>query len=267
MSVWEKALVQLDEIERYSQEDSGVHRWDARVKVLSVFLFLISLLSFNRYEVSGLIPFAFIPFFLSNIAGIPLHFILKRVMIVMPFAFFMGVFNPLLDREIVLRVGSVGISAGWISFASILIRSFLCVWMVSLLVATTGIFGIGKALLQLKVPAPLVMQVLLVYRYIFVLVEEAGRMLRAREMRSCGNKRFSLQSAAMMIAHLLLRSTERAKMIYQAMEARHFRGDLLLAKSNHLGLKDYSLLLGFSSLCLSLRLYNPAVYLGELLQN
>ncbi|HUL77166.1 MAG TPA: CbiQ family ECF transporter T component, partial [Vicinamibacteria bacterium] len=55
----------------------------------------------------------------------------------------------------------------------------------------------------------------LMYRYLFVLIDEAGRMQRARASRTLRPSRaFEWRSTAALAGQLFLRSTERAERIY-----------------------------------------------------
>ena len=76
------------------------------------------------------------------------------------------------------------VAGGWISFLSILLRFVLTVSAAIVLVAVTGIHSLCAALEKLGVPRALVTQLLVLYRYLFVLLDEAGRMDRARALRS-----------------------------------------------------------------------------------
>ena len=69
-------------------------------------------------------------------------------------------------------------------FSSVLIKSWASVTAAVLLTSTTPALSLLSALRFLKIPEILVAVVLLMYRYLFVLVEEAQRMLRARAARS-----------------------------------------------------------------------------------
>ena len=104
------------------------------------------------------------------------------------FVFFIGIFNPILDREVLITPLGIPITGGWISFFSIILKFVLTVSTALLLIALTSFPGICEALARLKVPRIFVVQLLFLYRYIFVLLEEALKMLRAREARSFGKK-------------------------------------------------------------------------------
>jgi cobalt/nickel transport system permease protein len=66
--------------------------------------------------------------------------------------------------------------------------------------------------------------VALMYRYIFVLIDETQRMRRARLSRTFEKRRApSWRSASAVIGQLFVRSTERAERIFAAMSARGWR--------------------------------------------
>ena len=135
-----------------------------------------------------LIPFFFFPILMVYMANLPLGFLFKKLLVVSPFALFIGIFNPFLDREVLTHLGSLGISGGWISFGSVMLRFVLTVGAALILIATTSFPGICNALERLKVPKLFVVQLMLLYRFVFVLTEEALRIVRARSMRSFAKK-------------------------------------------------------------------------------
>ena len=76
------------------------------------------------------------------------------------------------------------IGCGWISFASILLRFTLTVTAALTLIATTSFTGICMALEKMGCPRVFALQLLFLYRYLFVLVDEASRLIRARALRT-----------------------------------------------------------------------------------
>ncbi|MEZ4622523.1 MAG: CbiQ family ECF transporter T component [Caldilineaceae bacterium] len=97
--------------------------------------------------------------------------------------------------------------------------------MAILLVTVTPFPAILWALRALHLPNPLVSIVSLMYRYLFVLYDEATRLLRARAARSAtadgvrggGSLLWRGQFAGRMAGSLMLRSFERSERIYNAM--------------------------------------------------
>lgn len=213
----------LGRLDALSYKDTFVHRLDPRTKLICVVAFIITILSFPKYEVYGLLPFFAMPMLLFTLGDIPFVFVMKKVLLVSPFAVMIGVFNPLLDPN-VFEAGGVRISAGWISLLSILIRFILTISSALLLVATTSFPGICRALQRLGLPEIFTSQLLFLYRYIFVLTEEAMKMVRARDMRSFGSRGRGIRVFIGVVGSLLIRTIERAEKIYQAMLSRGFAG-------------------------------------------
>ena len=79
--------------------------------------------------------------------------------------------------------------AGLLRFVSILIRSWLSVQIALLLVAATRFPDLIHAFEHLRVPAILTTIIAFLYRYLFVLMDEVFRLLRARESRSASATR------------------------------------------------------------------------------
>ncbi len=216
----------IGRLDRLSYQNTVIHRLDPRVKVVSTLLFLFTVISFSKYEIAGLIPFFLFPVLMVTLGDLPVGFLLKKIVIVSPFAVFIGIFNPILDTKTVAIIAGVPLSAGWLSFFTILIKFTLTVSAALLLIATTSFPGICHALRRLGVPAVFVSQLLFLYRYLFVLIEEAMRLVRARDMRSFGSRGSSMKVVARLIGVLFLRTVERAERIYSAMLSRGFSGDM-----------------------------------------
>jgi len=114
--------------------------------------------------------------------------------------------------------GGVGI------FATIAVRSTLCLFTMVLLSSTTPIAELLRVLQRLHVPGLLVTTLALMYRYLFVLVDEAERMQRARFSRTFDRRRWhGWKSLGSVVGQLFVRSTERAERIYAAMLARGWK--------------------------------------------
>jgi len=225
-------------LDTLSYKDTFVHRLDPRVKILVSFAFVLFVVSFPKYELSALFPFFLYPVFLLTAGNIPLKVIAKKVLFVSPFALFVGIFNPLLDTQTLITPLGIAVSGGWISFFSILIKFVLTVSSALLLVAVTSFPGICAALEKLKFPKVFVVQLLFLYRYLFVLLEESLRMIRARDARSFEGRGKEIKTFIRLISVLLIRSIERAERIFRAMLSRGFRGEIKVLKRYRLGYYD-----------------------------
>lgn len=228
----------LGYLDTLSYKDTFIHRLDPRAKVLVSFAFILFVVSCPKYEISALIPFFLYPVFLLTAGDIPLQAIAKKVLLVSPFALFIGIFNPLLDTKVLTAPLGIPISGGWISFLSIMVKFVLTVSTALLLIAVTSFPGICEALARLRMPKLFVVQLLLLYRYLFVLAEEALRMVRAREARSFGGRGKDIKTFIKIVSILLVRSVERAERIFRAMLSRGFKGEIKTRKRHSLGYSD-----------------------------
>jgi len=86
--------------------------------------------------------------------------------------------------------------------------------------------GVCHGLRRLGLPSLFVSQLSFLYRYIFVLLEETMRMIRARNMRSYGERGKEIKIVVRIVGILFIRTVERAERIYFAMLSRGFQGDM-----------------------------------------
>ncbi|EXI72104.1 MAG TPA: cobalt ECF transporter T component CbiQ [Candidatus Accumulibacter phosphatis] len=250
-------------LDSLASRDSPIHRLDPRVKLLTTLLFIVCVVSFDRYALSPLLPFAIYPVVLLTLAKLPPGYLLRKLLLASPFALCIGIFNPLFDRAILLHVGSLEISGGWISLASIMLRFVLTVAAALILVASSGFDSLCLALARLGAPAAFVVQLLLLHRYLFVLGDEALRLARARAQRSFGRHGIELPVVASLLAQLLLRTLDRAQRIYLAMKCRGFDGELRLLRPLRIGATDLCFLIGWTAALLCLRFVGPAPMIGR----
>src|SRR5512139_534888 len=102
----------LGYLDTLSYRDTFIHRLDPRAKLVATVLFVITVVSFPKYEITGLLPFFLFPALLFSLGDIPVMFIMKKVFLVSSFALFIGIFNPLIDRQIVCSFGGISLSGG-----------------------------------------------------------------------------------------------------------------------------------------------------------
>ncbi len=204
----EKSLYNIRYLDELSEKITIIHNVHPLAKVLTTIIYLIIVVSFSKYEISGLIPLILYPMTLIILADIKITMIIKRLLVVLPFVICIGIFNPLLDHTSILIIGNIYISGGWISFISILIKCALTVAASLILIATTGINKIALSLRLLKVPKLFIIEFLLTYRYITVLIEEAGRITRAYSVRSHIQKGIRFKDCGYLIGQLLIKTVD-----------------------------------------------------------
>ncbi len=254
--------VELGSMDDLGRLDTPVHRLDARAKAVVTLCFLIVVMSFGRYEVAALSPLAAYPLYLITAGQVPVALVARKLLFAAPFALCVGLFNPWFDRMPGLELGPWTISAGWLSFASITLRFLLTVGAAIALVACTGLYRLAAGFAQLGVPRVFVTQLLLLYRYLFVVAEEGGKMVRGVQLRSAAGTALPLRTYGHLVGHLLLRALDRAGRVHRAMVARGFDGEVRVARPQTLAGRDICFAAGWIGFFIVVRVAHPAAWLG-----
>ena len=224
MSRLAKQVAEIGVTDTLAAQDTPVHRLDPRAKLAATLLYLVVVISFERHTVSALIPLVFFPVYLCASGHIPPGYIFRKMVWVSPFALAAAAVNPFLDTQPLTALCGVEISAGQMSFISVMLRFALTVGATLALLAVTGFYRLVWAAERLGLPKVLAVQLMFFFRYLFVLAAEAVRMMRARSLRTFSKRGMGLRSFGPLAGRLLLRTLDRAERIYTAMIARGFSG-------------------------------------------
>jgi len=216
-------------IDRFAMGDSPVHRLDARAKLLAVLGYTVVLISFRRDAVAGLAPLAVLPLTLLWFARVPVWFAVRRVLILSPFILMLVLMSPFYDRApqaVTFGPWRYTVSGGWLTAADVSIKFALGVMALTALMCSTRFALLLEALQRLGLPQVVVMQLGFLYRYVFVLIDEAMRVRRARDFRGAALAPVSrrLAAAGGVIGTLFIRTLDRSQRVHLAMTARGYCG-------------------------------------------
>jgi cobalt/nickel transport system permease protein len=197
-----------DFLDRYSRLNSPIHRLPAAVKLISALALVVVILLLPPSWPMLLGGLAVFLLAVAGLSRIPWRFLLRRVLLLEPFVLgvaLLSLFQP----------------DGWRLFLFLVAKCTLCLLAMLLLANTTPFSDLLRVFKAARVPSLLVTTLALMYRYLFVLVDEAQRMKRARLSRtfSIGRTR-SWRTLATGLSQLFIRTSERAERIYAAMCAR-----------------------------------------------
>ena len=210
----DRTLSDLRTLEELAEGNTLLHRLHPGAKLLAAFLYLVCLMSLERHALSRVTPFLFYPVLMCTSAELPAGLLLRRTVPALPFAFFAGLSCLVFERG----------TAGMLSFAVLMARTFLCVSAVMILIGTTPFPALTGAMKQLHVPGVIADLLEMLYRYLSVVAEEAEQMLTAFRLRSGRRVWPDPREYAPMISQLFFRSADRAERIYDAMQCRLYRG-------------------------------------------
>jgi cobalt/nickel transport system permease protein len=252
----------MDEL---AMQESPVHKLNATAKLLSTVFYILTVMSFDKYDLSGMIPMLLWPVFMYQMSGINIRTCFYKLRIVLPLVMAVGIFNPLFDREPMLQIGSITISGGVISMLTLMLKGVFCLMASFLLVASTPFDSICAALRRIHVPTTLVTLLLLTYRYVGVMTEELAVMTDAYHLRAPGQKGIHVSAWGSFLGQLLLRSMDRAQELYASMLLRGYHQHFHYAQTKPFRGKDAAYLIISCLLFIILRYCNVAEMIGGLL--
>lgn len=261
-----RAAAQLQLLEELADRTSYVHRLTPLAKIVTTAAFIVAVVSFDRYDISGLWQFAIYPLFFMIVGEIPFSVLWTLLLVALPLTFFTGLSSIWLNQHTWAMIGGLSISYGVLGGLSLMIKCLLTVAVVTALMATTRIADLCNTLRFLHVPTVCIFQLLLCFRYIRVLLEEAEQMSMAYLLRSPAANSIRLPDVGILIGQLLLRSYGRAFRIYTAMKCRGFSG---AGHMGHICLLDRRSLIFLTAGCLLLfvgRLVNFSVLAEALIK-
>jgi cobalt/nickel transport system permease protein len=244
MSSINNALYNLRQMDDLAAQNTTIHRIHPLAKILVTMVFLVTVVSFSKYSISGLLGLVIYPFVVMTLAELPVKIMLKRLLVLEPFVLGIGLFSPFFDPN-TLVIGEFVVSAGWVTLLSILIKGSLTISAGLLLIATTGIDRVAEGLRLLKIPRILVLQILLTYRYVLVLIEELSRMTRAYFLRAPSDRGIRRNVWGSFAGQLLLRTYDRAQRIFVSMTLRGFRGEYHIGNKTPMMRRDYLYMVGW----------------------
>ncbi|MGN0999519.1 MAG: energy-coupling factor transporter transmembrane component T family protein, partial [Faecousia sp.] len=183
-----QAQSELREMDALAAQDSPVHRLHPLCKLLVTICYIVTVVSFPKYDFSGLTVMVLYPVLMFQAAGIPVRTCFYKLRLVLPLVCAVGLVNPFLDHTPMLRLGMVTVTGGVISMVTLMGKGVFSLMASFLLIATTPIDSLCAALRKLHVPSILTTLLLLTYRYIGVMLEEVTIMTEAYKLRAPGQK-------------------------------------------------------------------------------
>jgi cobalt/nickel transport system permease protein len=221
---------------------SPLHRLDARAKIIGLIGFVVVIVSTAAQAFWAFALYAAILAFLVGLSRLPVGYVAKRMLVVVPFVLMVAIFLPFFHRS-----GVGGYSLGGLQVTA---DGLLVLWNVAakgtfgalsmiLLGSTTTFPDMTEGFARLRVPRVFVLIVSFMYRYSFVFVEELRRMQRAMASRNYRARwLWNVPVLGRMLGALFLRSYHRGERVYVAMVSRGYEGRFVVASSRRFGLVE-----------------------------
>lgn len=228
-------------LDPYRQGDSLLHRSDARLKLLLTLGYILTAALLPDGAWAAFVLLLSLAVSAGLLSQVGLVRLLRRSLLVTPFllaalpVLFTLPGEPLAQWTLFGRQSVIS-QAGLERFLTIGIKSWLSLLAALIFNAVTPFPQALAAMRSLRAPRLLVAMIGLMWRYLFVMVDAAGRLLRARDSRSGAPPRPGLRGggkltwrarvAGGMAGSLLLRSIERSERVFAAMLARGYDGEV-----------------------------------------
>jgi cobalt/nickel transport system permease protein len=215
-----------DFLDKYSHLESPIHRLDPRVKILSVFLAIVIIVSEPLGELTHFLYYFVIIALLVALSRVPLKYILMRCLIVSPFILMAAAFLPL--SRMLLPDPQFEYSGYTVYRASltILFKAYSAIILLVLLTSSEKFQRLLLGFRKLKMPRLIGVISALMYRYIFLLTDEVLKTTRARESRTPGKLITpKIKVYGNQMAMIFIRSWERAHRVFDSMLSRGFHGE------------------------------------------
>jgi cobalt/nickel transport system permease protein len=210
-------------------EASPAHRLDPRAKIVGltgVTLVAVStpLERWPVYAACGVVLATY-----AAVARVTPGELWRRVRIVLPLVLVVGLLVPFARRGgATYDLGLLTVhEAGLAIFATVAAKATLGTLSAALLIATTPFPAVLRGLEAMRVPRLLIQIAAFMYRYLFVIVAEIGRMRSALLSRGY-RPRHALHAGPMgrVATAMFLRTYDRGERVYLAMLARGYSGSM-----------------------------------------
>lgn len=265
MSRLEQAIGAIHELDELAMRRTLLNRLHPVAKLVATLAFLVTVLSFPKYALSGVLGMGVYPLFCYQLADLPLIKGVQRFKNIAILLLALGLANVYFDTAPLLQLAGISLSGGWISLAVLLFKGLWSFLAVYLLIATTGMEQICYALQCLHLPRVLIVTLLLTYRYLILLLKEGSRISAAYALRAPDSRGIAYQAWGTLLGQLLLRSIDRAQLVYESMALRGFDGTFRLSGRSGVGCSSLLFAVLSVLVCLLLRVFPVFELLGSLL--
>jgi cobalt/nickel transport system permease protein len=231
-------------LDKYSDIGSVIHCLDPRVKIISFFIYIFLVILTPPMEVYQFVAYFIIIFIVLLITRVPIIYVLKRTLIIIPFVLLVGIFIPFFKEDQIgggynlgfLRLSYSGL---WI-FWNVLIKSWLTVLAMTILSTTTKFSFLLRGLEVLYIPKILIILLSFMYRYIFILLDEVQRIEQTWKSRYFGGRYLrQMKIFGNIIGSFFVRAYERGERVYQSMCARGFEGKIYTLNKFKFSIYDF----------------------------
>ena len=122
MSKIGNAIHEIHQMDTLAARDQWVNQIHPLVKFVLTVGYIMTVVSFPKYDVIGLAGMVVYPVALFLLSDLSFWDSVKRLRLVLPLVCFVGILNPFFDRNVIL-IGGIRMSAGILSMITLILAS------------------------------------------------------------------------------------------------------------------------------------------------
>ncbi len=261
----DRATNEINEIDGLNKISSPYRRLSPLSKLFMTSVFIFATASFNKYDIYAVAFMALFPIIGYQFSFIPIKTCFYKMRFVIPLVCAVGLFNPFFDKSAFLKIGPVIITGGVISMITLMLKGVFSLAASFLLIATTPIEEICAGLRKIHFPKTLNILLLLTYRYISLMLDEAGTVWQAYSLRAPGQRGVNFRAWGSFPGRLILRGSDRAGDLYESMTLRGFDGEFRLGEEHKFSRISPLIAVTVAAAAVLSRIYNIPSLLGNLI--
>lgn len=213
MNKIDSAVANVCRLDELASRDIWINSIHPLAKLAATVAYIVTVVSFPRDAAAPLFAAFAWPVSIFALADISFKGALRMLRVVLPLVCLVGAASPIFEGR-----------AGVIPMITLAQKGVLAVLASYILIATTSIEAICSALRAIKIPAVIVLEVMLIHRYMTLLLRESSRVWNAYSLRAPAHRGIDIKAWGSLVGMMLMRSFDRARDVYDSMHLRGWDG-------------------------------------------
>ncbi len=221
MKTAQDRLQYLTAFEELAESNFPLNRVSPVVKIIIAAIFIVLTISVKKYDIFHALLLTSFTCFLVAIAPVKVTSILKMLLYLSPFVLMLVIFNPVYDKS-VIRIAGYQVYGGYVSAFTTVLKFINTATVSVLIVSSTKFIHIASSLRFLRMPKFLIIQFMVMYRFIFIFLYDIIQSIQAINSRGLQSTTFSWHNMKAIVSAFFVKSVLRGEEVYNAMLSRGF---------------------------------------------
>lgn len=257
------ALNNLKNISQNCMINSKIHSLNPVVKVIITIIYIICVVSYGMYSIVPLIPYLVFIYFVTIASNLSFKNLIKNMYPIFPVLIVLAISSSIFNDTTFVLFGK-NISGAIVLFISIMLKTTLSVFSIIVLMSVTKSTDVFNSLTFFRVNKTFVTVLFLIYRYLFLFLEDILNVYISYNLRSHNKNGIKVSDLGSILGQSIIRCYDRAGVLYSAMLLRGYDKAFALEKRPTLSRKDIFQILIIGLLLISFKVFNPIYIVGGL---